>query len=180
MNLHALPPGAPGGGGFASLDALGPVETHALRLLRMWSWSDVHRETIRLAAPIQFGAAHGVCVVRAFEGLFEALEVAARPKLTTNPPDTSWLTPDEIWFARLAGATTHAPGAALACVAERIGPEECAAVAEKAEGLTGLLELCLKARGKAGAAACPIGRPSACPLQPQPERAEKPHLVLVK
>ncbi len=177
MNLHALPAGAPGSAP-ARLDGLDPVGTHALRLLRMWSWGDVHRETIRLAAPIQFGAAHGVCVVGAFEGLFEALEGAARPKLDTNPPDTSWLMPDEIWFTRLVAAALRAPGAALACAAERIGPDRQAAVAEKAEGLAGLLVLCLKAKREAGGSACPMGRDRACPMQP--ERAESPRLMLVK
>ena len=46
MNTQASSPGAPAA---ATLDNLGPVATHALRLLRMWSWGAVHRETLRLA-----------------------------------------------------------------------------------------------------------------------------------
>lgn len=177
MNLQAPPPGPPPRPA-PRLDQLDPVETQALRLLRMWSWGAVHRETLALAAATQYGTAQGLCVVGAFESLFARLEATAVPPLSIRQPDSTRLDPDELWFlALVAAARSHGPHALRPRAAGRIAAGTEAALADSLHGFVSTLTACL--RGKARPRTLPC--PTACPMHPDcNDSTKRPALKVVE
>lgn len=183
MNLQVSPKGD---GVAATLDDLAPAETHALRLLRMWSWGVIHRETLRLAAATQFGQTHGLCVVGAFESLFALMETCVTPKLSVRPPDSTKLNDDERWFLHLVAAAPGGPDAVALSAAGRARAGTELRLAESLHGFTRILADCLARKARPAHAACPVS----CPMQtectertdgqPGERPSQRPNLEVVK
>lgn len=136
-----------------------------LRLVRLWSWGNVHRLVLRLAAPQDYGVAGANCLLTALDEFCALLGGPGGCHPDIRLPDSAALSPDEAGLVAAFALAADDPRAVAPHLAAGLGRDRARAVMVAAHAVARVIAAPAPARS---AAACPAGCParSGCPERP--------------